>query len=286
MSSPSKKGMLAVVGTGIQAGRQLTREAAAWLKNADKILFCVSEPLTRDWILDFRPDAEDLSRFYEEGKDRRLTYEEMVQAILSPVRKGQIVCAAFYGHPGVFVSPSHDVVRRAKEEGYRAFMLPGISAEACLYADLGIDPAEHGCLSYEATEWLVFGHKLDPTCAVILWQVDCVGDATYCGDKCDGKHVPVLVEALLQYFPPDHIAYLYQAAVLPISRPKVCPIAIAHLGDAITSNASSGTLFIPPVRKPSFDMEVAKRLGMAEDELGTDAQMPPWTLDERLHIVG
>jgi hypothetical protein len=285
MSSPSKKGVLAVIGTGIQSGRHLTREAAAWLKNADKILFCVSESLTRDWILEFRPDAEDLSRFYEEGKDRRVTYEEMVQAILSPVRTGQIVCAAFYGHPGVFVSPSYDVVRRAREEGYRAFMLPGISAEACLYADLGIDPAEHGCLSYEATEWLVFGHKLDPTCAVILWQVDCVGDATYRGNKYDGRHVPVLVEALLRYFPPDHIAYLYQAAVLPISRPKVWRVAIADLGDAMASNRSSGTLFIPPVRKRSFDIEVAKLLGIGEAQLGPDAQMPHWTLGERLQII-
>src|ERR1043166_2834267 len=163
MPASTLKGVLAVVGTGIQAGRQLTREGAAWLTNADKILFCVSEPLTRDWILGFRPDAEDLAKFYADGKDRRHTYEEMVEAILAPLRAGNRVCAAFYGHPGIFVSPSHEAVRRAREEGYRAFMLPGISAEACLYAELGIDPAEHGCLSYEASEWLVFGHSLGST---------------------------------------------------------------------------------------------------------------------------
>src|SRR6202022_2659249 len=166
---------------------------------------CLSEPLTRDWLLDIRPDAEDLARFYEDGKDRRVTYIEMVDAILAPLRAGHTVCAAFYGHPGIFVSPSHDVVRRARAEGFRAFMLPGISAEACLYADLGIDPAEYGCQSYEASEWLVFGHKLDPTCAVILWQVDCVGDATYRTEKYDAKHVPRLVEALLKYYSAGHV---------------------------------------------------------------------------------
>src|ERR1700730_4992988 len=124
MSEHASKAVLAVVGTGIQAGRQLTRESIAWLKNADKILFCLSEPLTRDWLLDIRPDAEDLARFYEDGKDRRVTYIEMVAAILAPLRAGHTVCAAFYGHPGIFVSPSHDVVRRARAEGFRAFMLP------------------------------------------------------------------------------------------------------------------------------------------------------------------
>jgi len=31
-------------------------------------------------------------------------------------------------------------------------MLPGISAEDCLVADLGIDPASSGCQSYEAND--------------------------------------------------------------------------------------------------------------------------------------
>jgi hypothetical protein len=36
-------------------------------------------------------------------------------------------------------------------------MLPAISAEDCLFADLGVDPADHGCPSYEATDFLVHG---------------------------------------------------------------------------------------------------------------------------------
>jgi tetrapyrrole (corrin/porphyrin) methylase-like protein len=285
MSSSARQGLLAVVGTGIQAGRQLTKEGIAWLKNADKLMFCVSEPLTRDWILEFRPDAEDLSRFYEDGKDRRVTYEEMVQSILTPVRAGKAVAAAFYGHPGVFVSPSHEAVRRAKEEGYRAFMLPGISAEACLYADLGIDPAEHGCLSYEASEWLVFGHRLDPTCAVILWQVDCVGDASYRSERYDGRHVPLLVESLLKFYSPEHLGYLYQAPLLPVGRPKVWPVKLGRLAAVLASHRTSGTLFIPPAREPPVDLDMAKRLGIPEEDLDKYSHMPSWSIDGQFHIV-
>lgn len=285
MSKPPSRGVLAIVGTGIQAGRQLTKEAITRLKSADVIMFCVSEPLTRDWLLELRPDAEDLSRFYTDGKDRRISYEEMVEAMLGPVHQGKTVAAAFYGHPGVFVSPSHEAVKRARREGYRAFMQPGISAEACLYADLGIDPAEHGCLTFEASEWLVFGHKIDPSCVVILWQVDCVGDASYQSDGYNGAHVPLLVESLLRYYDASHIGYLYHAPVLPIGRPKVWPVMLGMLHETLRRHRTAGTLLIPPASEPPVDFEMARRLGIPEEELERDTQMPPWRIDPRFQIV-
>ena len=50
---------------------------------------------------------------------------EMVEEILAAVREGKRVCAVFYGHPGVYVKPSHEAVRRARKEGFEARMLPG-----------------------------------------------------------------------------------------------------------------------------------------------------------------
>lgn len=285
MSAPPKLGVLAIIGTGIQGGRHLTKEAVARIKNADAVMFCVSEPLTRDWLVELRPDAEDLSRFYADGKDRRATYEEMVESMLDPVRLGKSVTAAFYGHPGVFVSPSHEAIKRARREGYRAFMQPAISAEACLYADLGIDPAEHGCLSFEASEWLVFGHRLDPSCAVILWQVDCVGDASYQSEGYSGAHVPLLVETLLNYYDARHVGFLYHAPVLPIGRPKVWSVEIGELHEALRRYKTAGTLFIPPAVEPPVDLDMARRLGIPADELDRETHMPSWTIDPRFLIV-
>jgi len=34
-------------------------------------------------------------------------------------------------------------------------MLPGISAEDCLFADIGVDPGIYGCQSFEATDLFV-----------------------------------------------------------------------------------------------------------------------------------
>lgn len=98
--------------------------------------------------------------------------------MLRDVRAGLDVLGIFYGHPGVFVSPTHRAIAIAQDEGYVAKMLPGVSAEDYMFSDLGFDPAVHGCMSQEATALLLTGTKLDPTVHNIIWQVGSVGVTT------------------------------------------------------------------------------------------------------------
>jgi hypothetical protein len=49
-----------------------------------------------------------------------------------------------------------DECTRSSTDGFDAVMLPGISAEDCLFADLGIDPGMIGCQSFEATDSITF----------------------------------------------------------------------------------------------------------------------------------
>ena len=105
--------------------------------------------------------------------------------MLTHVRRGQNVVGVFYGHPGVFVSPSHRSIEIARKEGFTAKMLPGISAEDCLFADLGIDPAIPGCVTYEATDMLVRNKPLVPSSHLIVYQVGCVGITDFNFDGFD-----------------------------------------------------------------------------------------------------
>src|SRR3546814_7403877 len=100
----------------------------------------------------------------------------MEAAIMAEVRAGKRVCAVFYGHPGVFADVPHAVIRKARADGISARMEPGISAEACLYADLGIDPGRSGVLSLESTHFLVYQHTIDTSAHLLLWQVALSGD--------------------------------------------------------------------------------------------------------------
>jgi hypothetical protein len=223
----------------------MTMEAVAWIKSADKVLYVVGDPVAELMLKEINPQAaESMTGMYAEGKERLQTYNEMVERTLMCVRAGMLTCMACYGHPGVFVYPSHESIRRARNEGYSAKMLPGISSEDCLFADLGVDPGLTGCQSYEATDFFLNGRVIDPTSAVILWQIGVVGDASFKSMGFDLSAMPLLVEKLLKIYPAAHPMFLYEAAIFHDCEPTIRRIVAVELTNGPLS--SGYTLYIPP----------------------------------------
>ena len=145
-------------------------------------------------------------------------------------REGNRTCLACCGHPGVFVYPSHESVRRARAEGYEARMYPGISSEDCMFAELGFDPGASGCQSFEATDFLVNRRQIDPRCAVVLWQIGVLGDVTFKQGAYDMSAMPLLVERLRSIYPPMHVVYLYEAPMVVAGQPRIIPVELSWLG--------------------------------------------------------
>ena len=253
-------GSLTVVGTGIQFAGQMTIEARAHIKQAEKVLFLVSDPITADWIKDINPSAESFYPYYQQDEPRIIAYNKMIERILFEVRKGAKVCAVFYGHPGVFVYPSHEAIKQARIEGYSAKMLPAISAEDCLFADLGIDPARHGCQSFEATDFLIHKRKFDTGCALILWQIGCIGDLTFSLELSGTHGLHVLTEYLCQYYSVNHPAIVYEAAEYAIFDSSIETVPLAKLPEAHISPLS--TLYVAPQTQSPLDDEMLERLGL------------------------
>jgi hypothetical protein len=235
---------LVVVGTGIRVIGQLTTEAAAWIRVADRVLYLAHDPVAGEVLRGLNPSSESLDGFYAEGKPRRQSYLDMVEHVLTDVRAGRQICLVFYGHPGVYCWPGHEAVRRARLEGYSARMLPAISAEDCLFADLGIDPGNHGCLSYEATDFLTNDRHADPACLLLLWQVGTVGNPVFKAVGTDRPALPFLVERLCRIYGADHEAILYAAPMRWGEEPAVERVSLGKLGQARLS--ASSTLCIPP----------------------------------------
>ena len=247
------------MGTGIQLIRQLTPEARDELERADELLHVAADPAMTAWLGELNPRARSLNALYRPAVPRRQIYTEMVTEILTGVRRGSRVCAAFYGHPGVFVTPSHEAVRQARAEGYPARMLPAISAESCLVADLGVDPGEHGWQSYEATQLLLHGYLLDPTAALVIWQVDAVGKLDWSlAPEPLGLHL--LGERLAELYPPEHGVVFYRASLYPIARPVVVRVSVDELSRL--QAAPAATLYVPPLPSRQLDREMARRLGL------------------------
>jgi uncharacterized protein YabN with tetrapyrrole methylase and pyrophosphatase domain len=252
-------GSLTVVGTGIQLGSHLTPEARANIEKADVVLSVVSEPIMQELLERLNDQTRSLHELYTVGESRAEAYEAMTEAILAEVRAGRDVCAVFYGHPGVFVAPSHESVRRARAEGFPARMLPGISAEDCLFADLGVDPARSGCQSYEATDFLVHRRRVDPEVGLILWQIGTVGNVAAAADAVT-TGLPVLVEVLLEHYPAEHEVTVYEASPYPGFDPLVYTVRLAEL--AAEHVTALSTLYVPPSGTSPLDLTMLDRLGL------------------------
>jgi hypothetical protein len=257
-------GSLTIVGTGIRLD-QVSLAARACLENADKVLYLVADPVTASWITDLNPSAESMFGYYHPDKPRMTTYLQMVERILSCVRQGLEVCGAFYGHPGVFVYPAHEAIRRARREGYTAQMLPGISAEDCLFADLGVDPGRSGCQSFEATDFLIYQRQIDTGSSLILWQISVIGDFG-CKTPYNARGLEVLAQVLVGHYGPHHSAVVYEAALYPVCQPVIQRVTLRGLPQARVTPAS--TLYVPPKKTVAPDRKMLERLGIPFRSVG------------------
>jgi hypothetical protein len=260
-SAPPAGGSLTVVGTGIRAVTQLTLEAVAEMAAAEVLLHVIGEPVQEEVVQSLNPAARTLTGHYKDGQERGATYEAMVEEILAAVTAGRRTVAAFYGHPGVFTYPSHESVRRARALGYPARMLPAVSAEGCMWADLGLDPGD-GCQCYEATDYLFRQQRTDPASFLVLWQVGSIGNYTYEANGYDLAALPGLVAKLRRTYPAGHVVTVYEASFAPGGWARVLRVPLGRLDAAMVTPAT--TLLVPPlaaVRRASDRLALAAQAG-------------------------
>ena len=249
------RGSLTIVGTGIAAGSHLTAETRAALEGADEVLYLVTEPLTAAMVEGLNANCRSLIHCYREGLPRSEIYRAMAAEIVAAVRGGKQVCVAFYGHPAIFVRPAHEAIRLARDEGILARMLPAVSALDCLFADAGIDPADAGLVSYEATEFLLYARQPDVSAGLVLWQLHLIGQERW-GEP--GKGLGVLADYLGRWYPTAHETIVYEASPFPIAAATIDRVPLAEL--AAHEPAPQSSLYVPPAREPEIDPEMASRL--------------------------
>jgi hypothetical protein len=238
----------------------VTPEAAEAIERADEVLYLLADRLAAAWVERANPNSRSLHTHYAPGKHRAETYAEIVDELLASVRAGRDVCAVLYGHPGVFAHPGHEAIRRARAEGFRARMLPGVSALDCLVADLGIDPGATGLQSYEATDFLIHGRRPDTAAMLVLWQIGVIGELRMSAEPSRANLV-VVAKSLARSYPGGHETIVYEASPYPlVADPFVLRVPLEALPDAEVPLLS--TLVVPPARKPRRDRAAMTRLGL------------------------
>ncbi|NVK54432.1 MAG: hypothetical protein HWE26_02350 [Alteromonadaceae bacterium] len=248
-----QSGSLVCVGPGMILGAHITERCRNYIEQAD-VVFMSCHPLVESWIASMNKDVHSLQHFYGEGKDRRETYREMQDAIIQQVRENKRVVGVFYGHPGIFAQVPHKSIAQARKEGFAAHMEPGISADACLYADMGIDPGRYGIQQYEASQFLFYKRNIDPSAYLLLWQIGHAGDVSLTTRQSGTAERQVLVDQLLKYYPPEHQVAIYECPFIITEQPKIDWYPLHALATADISLVS--TLVVPPgqAMKPAPDI--------------------------------
>jgi len=253
-----KRGELLVVGTGYRAIGDLTLQAESYIRAADTVFYILGDPLSIEHILRINSNAESLLGYYGGGKSLQVSYKEMAERILEEVRKNILVCAVFYGHPGVFVAPSHIAIQQARKEGFRARMLPAVSAEDWIFADLGVDPGLVGCQSFEAADFLLRSRVYDPTSLLVLWKVGVIGMTDWSPNFNARIGARVLVDVLIRNYSSDHEVIVYEASPYMVCEPRIERVALADLPE--TKLTTYSTLVVPPATPRPMDRDMEKRI--------------------------
>jgi uroporphyrin-III C-methyltransferase len=251
----AKRGSLVIVGAGINGPAQTTLEAVECVRWADAVFYVVPDPTTAYWIKSLNSTATTLDDLYAPGKNRVITYRQMAARIADAAISGKNVCAVFYGHPGILVNASHWAIKRVRRAGLPAKMAPGISAEACLLADLGVNPGDNGLQSYEATDFLASRRRIDPTANLVLWQAGVLGEPDFRqGMRARPDRLGMLAASLARWYPLTHKVTVYQAATFPANPPSIRRIPLSRL--ARSRILPGATLFIAPLapRAPRWEI--------------------------------
>ena len=125
-------------------------------------------------------------------------------------------------------------------------MLPGISAEDCLFADLGVDRPKPAARATRRRGFLERRPTIEPT-----------GGARALADRrrrhgeplvrVHGTRLPELVERLRELYPDEHEVVVYEASSFVGVAPLIRPTPLAELAAAVTP---ASTLYVPPVEQP------------------------------------
>jgi hypothetical protein len=250
---------LTVVGMGMRAGLHMTVETRLAIQQTKRVLYLVADPVSEACIRKLNPAAEPLGHLYKTGMPRIEIYETIIARILGELESAGDLCVAFYGHPGVLTYPAWESIRRARATGKQARMLPAISTEDSLFADLGIDIGRAGLQSFEATRFLYSSYNFDPSAGLLLWQVSVLGENEWNPPHTGVRpRLEVLAKYLQKFYPPEHEVFLYHAPEYPTSRALIEQVALRDLARA--EFVSISTLYVPPVGKPPRNEENLRAL--------------------------
>jgi uncharacterized protein YabN with tetrapyrrole methylase and pyrophosphatase domain len=239
---------ISIVGLGMVAVRQVTREVEFVLRRSREILYLDHGFGVKEYLESLCSRVTDLYPIgYRDEEPRVNAYDRMSAAVLSAALDHPPVSFAIYGHPKVYVYPTAQLMEAAKLLGLRVQVLPGISSLDTMLIDLELDPGFDGLQMYEATEVLLRERPLLPDVPCLLWQVGAVESSLYSRSKSAPGRFVRLQRHLLKYYSASHVVKAVHTSGHPLVPSEITAFSIGELPERLAEVSSVATLYIPPV---------------------------------------
>ena len=233
---------LIICGTGIQYLTHLTHEAKLHISTSEIVLYLLNDPMTKKWIVENSQQSEDLDILYRSSNMRIDAYKAIENYIIATLEKYEHVCVALYGHPCICAMPALAASEWAVKNNIFVKILPGISADACLFSDLLINPLKYGLQSYEATDFIKSNRNFDLTSNLLLWQVSNILTSEHY-KEVNYAGLELLKSKLLKKYRKNKTIIVYEASLYSHFESKIQEIELNKLLAAEFSALSS--IFIP-----------------------------------------
>src|SRR5690606_3679363 len=261
LKSMNASGRLVCVGLGLAAGAHLTEQVRTHIERADVVFVDAPHTSFAAQLMSMHPDVRCLGCDEADPSTSAQHQRAFVDTLLQEVRRGRSVCAAFFGHPTLSGRSAAVAIQLARAEGYAAHMAPGISIEDSLYADLAIDPTLYGCQHYDAHQLVRYRRSLDSSAYLMLWNAAHPPETTPTPANTLAYR-KLLLEALSQEYPADHIVLVYKPALDGSSGPEILRLPLMFLAEA--DIGTHACVVIPPAAEllpePSRQARLAELL--------------------------
>lgn len=254
---------LTIVGLGVCPAKHLTLAGISALSDADVVLLLHQNP---DELIQLVPALAgktlvEMESSYQKGQRDLSNYERWMGLIQDNLSLHSNVVVALPGHPRVGVTllqwleehPPADTLIVVQE---------GISSINTIINQVAMDPIERGCALLEANRILLFRQAINPEINNVIYHVCSVGtNKTNYHDATVDNRLELLVEHLLQFYPPEHEVILCQSSEVNEGNDFQISTPLAKLVDTRGHVNFSTTLVIPAIAPKDFDERFLAMIG-------------------------
>lgn len=251
---------LFIVGLGVLVPAHVTIEASEALSVCTQIFSIVQEP-PETWLPKGVGESRrfiNLLHFYEERALRMSNYDRVSEIVIGELKPGTPSAYVTYGNPLVFDRVTQNLVEAGKQRGLTIRITPGISSLDTVLCSLrtGLAP---GIQIYDASSLLVQSIEPNLTIPLLLLQIGAFGSLRTCyRTRQDGGSLMELQNYLLGFYPENHAVSFVRTG--QFSESDVTPTTMGQLFKASAEVISGSSLYIPPSRVPSMNLEFLARM--------------------------